>query len=414
MLKKLIRWFQGYLLVVIKGYSPERFLNLCSNRKILIWNLKKTDLGYEFNISLKGYLALRPIVRKTKTLPIIKKRFGFPFYLHRYKKRKVFFIGILLAVILVYIMSLYIWDVEISGQYSHTEEAIVKFLQTNGVYAGKRKDKVNCQELEETLRKAYTDIGWVSAEIRGTRLLIKITETNMPKPYVEQTEPCHIVADKDGIVTSIVTRTGTPKVKVGDVVKKGDIIVSGIVDIVGDDATVIKKNTVVADADVMIKTYYEYKEEFPLAYDEKIYTNQEKKYYSLNILGFSVYFMNPLKNYTSYDRYDHIVSESNLKLNNNFYLPISWRQISNKEYQLVSKVYSEQEALKEAADKLDLYISQLEECQVNILENQVVFTITEDAMTAAGKLIVEEPVRTTQLIASEESYVSPAPTMNSN
>lgn len=414
MLKKLIRWFQGYLLVVIKGYSPERFLNLCSNRKILIWNLKKTDLGYEFNISLKGYLALRPIVRKTKTLPIIKKRFGFPFYLHRYKKRKVFFIGSLLAVILVYIMSLYIWDVEISGQYSHTQEAIVKFLQTNGVYAGKRKDKINCQELEETLRKAYTDIGWVSAEIRGTRLLIKITETNMPKPYVEQTEPCHIVADKDGIITSIVTRTGTPKVKVGDVVKKGDIIVSGIVDILGDDATVIKKNTVVADADVMIKTYYEYKEEFPLAYDEKVYTNKEKKYYSLNILGFSVYFMNPFKNYTSYDRYDHIVSESNLKLNNNFYLPISWRQISNKEYQLVSKVYSEQEALKEAEDKLDLYESQLEECQVNILENQVVFTITEDAMTAAGKLIVEEPVRTTRLIASEESYVSPAPTMNSN
>lgn len=414
MLKKLIRWFQGYLLVVIKGYSPERFLNLCSNRKILIWNLKKTDLGYEFNISLKEYLALRPIVRKTKTLPIIKKRFGFPFYLHRYKKRKVFFIGILLAVILVYIMSLYIWDLEISGQYSHTEEAIVKFLQTNGVYAGKRKDKINCQELEETLRKAYTDIGWVSAEIRGTRLLIKITETNMPKPYVEQTEPCHIVADKDGIVTSIVTRTGTPKVKVGDVVKKGDIIVSGIVDILGDDATVIKKNTVVADADVMIKTFYEYKEEFPLAYGEKVYTNREKKYYSLNILEFSVYFMNPFKNYTSYDRYDHIVSESNLKLNNNFYLPISWRQISNKEYQLVSKVYSEQEALKEAEDKLDLYVSQLEECQVNILENQVVFTITEDAMTAAGKLIVEEPVRTTRLIASEESYVSPAPTMNSN
>ena len=255
MIVRFLRWLKGYLLVTIKGYSPERFLNLCSNRNILIWNLHKTEGGYEFHISLKGYYALRPIVRRTKTLPLVKKRYGFPFYFHKYKKRKIFFCGIFIAAFLVYIMSLFIWDVKISGQYTHTEEAIVKFLQNSGVFAGIMKKDIDCTEIEEIIRKEYTDIGWVSAEIRGTRLLIQITETNMPKPYVQQTEPCHIVADKDGIITEIVTRTGAPKVKKGDVVKKGDILVSGVVDIYGDDQTVIKKEIVVADADIRIKSF---------------------------------------------------------------------------------------------------------------------------------------------------------------
>ena len=409
MLMKLIKWFHGYLLVVIKSYSPERFLNLCRNRNILIWNLRKTEAGYEFNISLKGYLELRPIVRKTKTLPIIKKRYGLPFYLHKYKKRKVFFVGILIAGLLIYYMSLFIWDVEISGQYTHTEEAMIKFLNNTGVYAGVMKKEVNCQEIEETIRKQYTDIGWVSAEIRGTRLLIKITETNMPKPHVQQTEPCHIVADKDGIIRSIITRTGVPKVKIGDVVKKGDILVSGVVEIYGDDQSVIKRNPVIADADIIIKSFYEYKNEFPLAYDDKVYTQNIKKYYSLNLFGFDMYFLNPFKDYSDYEKYDHIVSASNLKLNKNFYLPVIWSKIENKEYQLVSKVYSEEEALKKAQDELNLYISKLEECDVMILENQVVYTITDEKMIAEGKLIVEEPIRETRPVSEEESYVEPVP-----
>ncbi|HEX3078467.1 MAG TPA: sporulation protein YqfD, partial [Lachnospiraceae bacterium] len=71
MLIKLIKWFRGYLLVTIKGYSPERFINLCSAKNILIWNLMQTKEGYEFNISVQGFKQLRQVVRKTKTRPFI-------------------------------------------------------------------------------------------------------------------------------------------------------------------------------------------------------------------------------------------------------------------------------------------------------------------------------------------------------
>ena len=117
-------------------------------------------------------------MKKTKTRPFIQKRFGLPFLLHRYRKRKVFAIGVVLCCAIVYIMSLFIWEISISGELKHTDESMLKFLKTNHVYMGIQKEKVDCPKIEEAIRAKYPDIGWVSAEIRGTRLLIKIKETD--------------------------------------------------------------------------------------------------------------------------------------------------------------------------------------------------------------------------------------------
>lgn len=405
MLVSLFRWIRGYLLVVIKGYSPERFFNLCSNHHIIIWGLTKTENGFQFKMSIKDFLKLRPIVKKTKTRPIIKKRYGLPVYFHRYKKRKMFFLGLIIGALLVYYMSLFIWDVQVTGQHSHTEETIVEYLKSEGVFAGVKKKNINCTDIEEMLRKKYEDVGWVSAEIRGTRLLIKITETNMPAPYVKPTGPCHMVADKDGIIVGMVTRTGTPKVAIGDVVKKGQVLVSGIIEVLGDDQTVVKRGAVIADADIIIKTYYNYEDKLPLVYYDKVYTGKSNRYYSLYLFGHEFYLLNPFKNYDRYELYEHLVDTKELRLNENFYLPVKWSSISNEEYTLVKKTYSEEEALSIMTERLNLYMSQLEEEQVKILENSVVFTFQDQELVASGRLIVEQKIRSTMPVTEEETII---------
>ena len=74
MFLSLIKFFHGFLRIQLSGYSPERFLNLCSNHNILIWDLTNHGDGYEFNISIHGYRQLKPLLKKTKTrLKIVKK-----------------------------------------------------------------------------------------------------------------------------------------------------------------------------------------------------------------------------------------------------------------------------------------------------------------------------------------------------
>ena len=120
----------------------------------------------------------------------------------------------------------------IRGQ--NTLRAILKFLSENNIKAGIKKKNIDGSKIEEEIRLAYEDIGWVSAEVKGTRLIIRIRETNMPTPVIRTTAPSHIVATKDAVIKEIITRSGTPMVKPGDVVRKGDILVSGIIEVMDD------------------------------------------------------------------------------------------------------------------------------------------------------------------------------------
>ena len=59
----LLKYLGGYLEVSLKGYAPERFLNLCSSHNILIWDMYKGTDDYHFKISLRAFCQIRPFVR---------------------------------------------------------------------------------------------------------------------------------------------------------------------------------------------------------------------------------------------------------------------------------------------------------------------------------------------------------------
>ena len=388
MLRKLVKWFCGILTVRISGVAPERFINLCCNRRLYIWNLQNIDREYRFNISAKKYKQLKPIAKKTGIVPAIVQKRGFPFIWHRYKKRYGFFAGIFICILLVYVLSLFIWDINILGGSKYTPQALLEFLKENDIYAGIRKKYINCQEIEENIRLAYNDIGWVSAEIKGTRLIIKITETSMPAPAQVADKPSHMVATKNAIVKSIITRTGTPMVKKGDVVKKGDILVSGIIAIKSDFDEIIRFQPVVADADIVCNSYYDYEDVFSLEYLEAIYTGKKKKGYYLALTDKKLFLYNPSN---SYEKYDIIVNENVLHINESFYLPIRYGTIETREYYEVKKKYSEEEAMALAQGRLQRYLDKLKENHVLIIENNVKITIENGYCIARGRIFVEEP-----------------------
>lgn len=388
MLRKLMNWLRGYLSVSIHGPSPERFINLCCNKQIYLWNLIKNGEDYQFQITVKNYKKLRPVAKKTGLIPRIRKRFGLPFLLHRYRKRKGFFAGILICIIAVYIMSLFIWDISILGGSKYTPEAMLKFLDENDIYTGIRKKQVDCQEIEETIRLAYKDIGWVSAEIKGTRLIIKITETNMPAPITEATAPSHIVATKDVIIKNIITRTGTPLVKPGDVVKKGDILVSGIRTIMDDFGLILDKQPVIASATINCKSFYDYHDSFSMNHTVKEYTGEYKKGYYIKLADKKII----LHKYSNkFNKYDIIVDENTLHVTDTFYLPFKYGKITVREYNEVKQTYTEEEAIAIAKARLKRYFDRLSENGVLILENNVTITIRNNVCTAEGRIIVEEP-----------------------
>ena len=246
MLLKIIRYVKGYIRIRITGYSTERFLNACSHRGIILWGLEPKGRAYEMNISIPGFRKLKPIIRKTGTKVSIVERFGLPFFLHKYRKRKMFFAGALLFAALIFLMSRYIWNIDIKGNLTYTDETLLKFLKTREVENGMRVSEVDCARIVKDIRKEYDDIIWVSASIQGTRLIIQVKENEDTIPAMDeaaenpdQEKPTDIVADRDCVITRIVPRNGIPMVSEGAEVKTGDVLVSGQVPVMDDAGTVI-------------------------------------------------------------------------------------------------------------------------------------------------------------------------------
>ncbi|MBP3542847.1 MAG: sporulation protein YqfD, partial [Lachnospiraceae bacterium] len=151
---------RGYLLILIQGGSPERFLNICNVHQIEIWNLNHTPEGYECNISIADFKRLKPIVRKTRTRLMIRKRYGVPFFLYKYRHRKAFFIGIVSAFLAIYMLSLFVWDIHLVGNYSHTEQSLLDYLSEEQITHGMKISEVDCDRIEKLIRNKYDDIVW--------------------------------------------------------------------------------------------------------------------------------------------------------------------------------------------------------------------------------------------------------------
>lgn len=399
MLIDKLKVVQGYVKIKLYGYAPERFLNLCSNHNILIWNLEYEDGNYIFCISIKGLKSLKPILKKTRTTFEILERYGLPFYLHRYRKRKLFAVGILMCCTLLYTMSLFVWKIEVDGNLHRTDDAIIKFLEENHVYHGMAKSKIDCEEIEELLRTGYDDIIWASVKVEGTMLMIDIQEnlaTNQQLEEKETTEsdgetPTDIVADKDAVIYSILTRKGVPKVEKGAEVHAGDVLVEGKIPVVNDDGETASYQYCTSDADIWGTTEYSYDDSFSMEYQDKVFTGREQKSYEVRLWKRQLLLPSFSEKFSQYDT---ITDEYDLKIGDTFYLPAALNQKTFREYKMVQKKYTKEEAKQEAEDKLEQFCKKLTQKGVQIIENNVMIVTDGKKCSASGSIKVIEKIGT--------------------
>lgn len=391
MLLSLLKYVQGYVYVRLTGYAPERFLNLCGNHDILIWNLTPCEDGYEFCISVRGFRCLKPILKKTRTHICILKREGLPFEAFRYRKRKIFGIGVLFFGIFLYYLSGFIWNIEITGNSYLSNEVILDFLKEESCSFGTKKKNISCEELEESLRSRYNEVIWTSIKIYGTKLTIDIQENLLPEEEYAQKEDgvCDIIAAKDGIISQMITRSGKPLVAVGAEVKKGDVLVSGCVEIqddAGETADYLYKSS---DADIVAKVIYPYEDKIAKKYIDTVPTGQMCTNYTLTVGSVAV--CNPFFN-NSYEDYEMTADTVQMQLADNFFLPVFITREEYREVVYEQKNHSEKEIRQIATKNLENYLRDLEEKGIQIITKNVIIKRTGENYMASGSIEVYESI----------------------
>ena len=143
-IKLLVRLLFGYVRIEVEGYYIERFINICTNNKILIWNLKREKgVKLYLNIGINDFKKLSVIARKTNCKIKILRKKGIPFFLNRYKKRKIFAIFLILVMLIIFISSKYVWNVNISVKDDLQLENIEEDIKLLGISKGVKKDEID-------------------------------------------------------------------------------------------------------------------------------------------------------------------------------------------------------------------------------------------------------------------------------
>ncbi len=388
----VINWLKGYLRIRISGLAVERFMNLCGNKNLLLWEVSRYDGYLEMFISLQAFRQLRPIVRKTHIKVVILQRVGLPFFMSNLNRRKVFLFGGIFAVWFWQVSGNFVWQIEISGNYQITTEQLSDYLEEQQIHIGMLKKQLDIEALEKDIRIAFPEIIWSSGKIDGTTFLLAVKEGNGLEVVLteEVKEQYDLVAHTDGEIESIIVRSGVPLVKQGDMVTKDMVLVEGKVPVNNDDGTVREYLYLKSDADIYIKHSIAYKDTLQGKYIEKSYTGRSKVVPYVRIGENEL----TLRREPSYLVYDTVIQENTHQLFKDLKIPLLWGAYTHREYLNMESLYTQEEASGILQEKFLQFLTTLSEKGVQIIEKDVKIVKDNDVWTAIGEIIVAEPVTT--------------------
>ena len=299
----------GYVLVREKDFLKTK--NLLSGR---------TDLSYSQALGLYGRW-----LRLNHKTPII--------------------LATLFSIMLVMSLSEIVWDLKIEGNETVTSVEIIESLNDAGLGVGVPWSEINKSDVENRFLQQNPNISWININRRGTVAYITLIE----KEIVEDDKVIklgfsNIVAKEDCIIEELTVKRGTPMVKIGDAVRKGDILIAGVID-------AEKGIFCYAEGQIIGRVYD--KIDVKIQRENDINSLVNKKLYSIDVKIFN-FFINIFKLYGNLTtEYDIINNEVKYSIFGKYRLPISINLSYIPEYQLRSSSYTDEELVEIGKQRMD-------------------------------------------------------------
>ena len=226
---RLLSRLGGYVTITVPGKCLEKFVNLAVARGIVMWDVIILEAGrVSLKVRLSGVHPLRHVARMTRCRFKIVARHGLPFFISRLRKRRVFTVGALLFVAALYVLSSFVWFIDITGNKRVPEEVVERVAREAGLKLGVPRWAVNATALEEAILRQVPGLSWVGVYVDGTSVNIKVVERKLP-PQDETGRPVDVVAVRDGLVKEILVLSGHPAVSEGDTVTAGQVLISAAI-----------------------------------------------------------------------------------------------------------------------------------------------------------------------------------------
>lgn len=244
----LIRFLCGFVRVKVYGDGPERILNVLNKRGVSVWNISGIGSVIEFNIFMRDYkdmIIIRHQLGMDVSVKLMHKR-GLPIYLRRLCTRPGIIIGICLYFLICYTLSQYVWLIDVKGNHTLSKDDILSVCTEIGVFCGTKRTELDTYNLPQRFAMKLNNVAWASFNIEGSKITVNISETEESERDNNK-HPRNIVASHDGIIKKLEISSGKKLAEVGDVVTKGDLLVSGFIEYGTNLHTVRAEGKIIAE-----------------------------------------------------------------------------------------------------------------------------------------------------------------------
>lgn len=396
----LALWYylRGYVTIKAKGFSAERFMNLAAYRGVYLWDVAQDGAGMTMKAASGSLPILEACAEKTGCTMEILGKGGLPVFLGRFRRRQVWAVGLFCFTAGLYLLSSFIWTVEVEGNERLSAEEILTACEEMGLRAGVRKRTVDTEAVTDGLLAQFADISWVSVGVKGTDATIKLAEIIEKAEPVDKQTPCDMVAAADGVIVQITAERGTPKVQAGDVVQKGDVLISSEV-LIGLEGEEQHTEYTAAEGAVTARIWSRLTEELPLQYEEVVYSGEEKENHSILFAEKELDILHPNK-----EGLWEKTTEQELPLAlGDFQLPLRLKKERWKAYQILEKERTPEEAKALLEEKLRKKTENLLSPYGKIEDIKIKYEDYADSVHAQAEVTLLERIETKKIRTETET-----------
>ncbi len=261
-----------------------------------------------------------------------------------------------------------------------TDSEIIVGLSECGFETGIFWRSVNRSAVESSFLEGNDKISWININRRGTVAYVKVLEKGNKEENKSETGEVfyNIVADCDCVIEEMTVKRGTPVVKVGDTVRKGDVLVVGLLPPTAGGGFCSAEANIVGRINDSISV------EIDRVGEKKTYSDRKLYSLTLKILKFSLNIFKMYGNLTN--DCDIIENEVAYSLLGRCKLPISVKSVYIIENESVAVYLSDEELVSLAMSRLNsLTVSRLE--GADLLKIKTTGKFTDSGYFACSEII---------------------------
>lgn len=219
------------IFIKIEGLNLFRIAQRLIDNGIMVSNLKIKKSYMLFSINKRYIQKLKEVCKKERKY----------FYVVKDTKIKRFFaklpllLGNFLAFLLLFAVFCGIYNVvfcvEICSdkQNQKIENEVSEILLNHNIKAGAIKSELSTKEIENLILNSSSNISGCSVFFEGLNLKIKVFEAMKKDEKLKE-----LKSNYDAIITKIETFAGESKLKKGDIVKTGDLLIKSDIEAKGE------------------------------------------------------------------------------------------------------------------------------------------------------------------------------------